>query len=129
MKYTGYLVHRTSTIEEQVLQNCANTELYEPNKKTRTQQSITTKNNVTMMTMKLCIQPRRTAPQFPWSGSYGSNLFWLSSCSLKKNYDFATNTARNIGFVDSTGFLIYELETKLIGIKDPFSGSLVLVPM
>jgi hypothetical protein len=68
-------------------------------------------------------------PDNPWSGHYGSNSFWLSSCSLKKNFYVATNTAQNIGFVCLTGFLIYELKTKLIGIKDPFSGTLLLVPM
>jgi hypothetical protein len=50
------------------------------------------------------------------------------NCSLKKNFDSATNTAGNIGFVGSTGFLIYELKTKLIGINDPFLV-LLLVPM
>jgi hypothetical protein len=120
MKYTGYLVHRSGAIGEQVLQNCANTLLYEPNRKTRAQQTITNKFNATMPTIKLCIWPRRTAPQFPWSGRCGSNSFWLSSCSLKKNFDFATDTAQNIGFLGSTGFLICELNTKLIGIKKSF---------
>jgi hypothetical protein len=54
--------------------------------------------------------------------------FWLSSRSLKKNFDFATNTAQIQGFVGSTGFLFYELYSKLNGIKDPFSGTLLLFP-
>jgi hypothetical protein len=128
MKYIGYLVHRTSTTGEQVLKYCVNTLLYNPNKKTRAQQSKTNKNNVTMTTIKHCIRPRRTAPLLPWSGRYGSNSFWLLSCSLKKNFDFATNTARNICFIGSTGFLIYELKTKLIGIKDPFLVLVYLFP-
>jgi hypothetical protein len=107
MKYIGYLVHRTSTTGEQVLKYCVNTLLCEPNKKTRAQQSKTNKNNVTMTTIKHCIRPRRTAPLLPWSGRYGSNSFWLLSCSLKKNFDFATNTARNICFIGSTGFLLF----------------------
>jgi hypothetical protein len=49
------------------------------------------------------------APQFPWSGRYGSNSFWLSSRSLKRIFDFATNTAQIQGFVGLTGFLFYEL--------------------
>jgi hypothetical protein len=47
----------------------------------------------------------------------------------QKEFDFATNTARNIGFVGLTGFPIYELKTKLIGINDTFSGTLLLVSM
>jgi hypothetical protein len=82
MKYTGYLVLRTSTTGEQVLKYCVNTLLCKPNKKTRAQQSIANKKQVD-----------NDAPQFPWSGRYGSKLFWLSKRSLKKNFDFATNTA------------------------------------
>jgi hypothetical protein len=47
MKYTGYLVHRTSTTGEQIYNYCVDTLLYEPNKNTA-QQSITNKNNATM---------------------------------------------------------------------------------
>ena len=46
---------------------------------------------------------------------------WLSSYSFKQQFYFVTNTVRNIGFVDLTEFLFYELLFVVNDFGDLFS--------
>jgi hypothetical protein len=102
-KNISYLLHKESTIIGQVLEVFVESYWAGP----------ITINNRTMLVdnnkIKCCIQLRQTGSVIPMGRALSQRFSLVAELQPQKEFDFATNTARIIVFVSSTGFLFYEL--------------------